>query len=198
MRTAYYVTNLCTFYDRCRRWKNSNNLSRNDIWFLLDAGVLGAFSNVHEKRTNSIFVFLGNRLECDCNLSWLRTLANETANEQIRMKLQQLSCYMKGNYYSNDDIDQEINPNGLSDSRLLRDGTIDSRSHGHENMPDNVDRMLKLFNIPPEALPCPEKKQANEILMEQISKNESINGAPRTVFVFELLIFIAIAGAFVL
>lgn len=82
---------------------------------------------------------------------------------------------MKGNYYNGDES-QDINTNGLSDNRLLRDGIMDD-NRNHENVPDNVDRMLKLFNIPLETLPCPEKRQANEILMEQMSKNENINSS---------------------
>lgn len=165
---------------------------RNDVWFYLSE----PFSVLIWM---TVFLFVGNRLECDCNLSWLRTLANETANEQLRLKLQQLSCYMKGNYYINDDVDQEINTNGLSDSRLLRDSAIDD-SRSHENMPDNVDRMLKLFNIPTETLPCPEKRQANEILMEQMSKNENISAAATNLVldIKMLTVLSLVAGAFVL
>ncbi len=84
---------------------------------------------------------------------------------------------MKGNYYSDTDNDQELHANGLSDNGILRDGVADDSRH-RENVADNVDRMLKLFNIPLETLPCPEKRQANEILMEQKSKNE-LNAAAK-------------------
>lgn len=91
---------------------------------------------------------------------------------------------MKGNYYNGEDIDPEINTNGLSDSRVLGD-TAMSDSRKHDSMSDNVDRMLKLFNIPQETLPCPEKRQANEILMEQMSKNENISTASK-IFYFNV------------
>lgn len=125
-------------------------------------------------------------------------LANETANTQLRTKLQQLSCYMKGDYYTSDDSDQDINTNGLSDSRLLREGALSSRNN-LENMPENVDHMLKLFNIPAETLPCPEKRQANENpLMEQMSKNERASGSPILVLNFKLLSCLILTATFVL
>lgn len=108
---------------------------------------------------------------------------------------------MKSNYYKGDlDPDQDINTNGLSDSRLMRDSAIDD-SGSHDNLAENVDRMLKLFTIPSETLPCPEKRQANEILMEQMSKNESINGSNKVSLNFNNLvacILLIIANAFVL
>ncbi|XP_065206905.1 connectin-like isoform X2 [Planococcus citri] len=167
---------------------------------LLQTFTYDTASPILDKLKNESFYFHieGNRLECDCNLSWIRTLANETANTQLRSKLQQLSCYMKGDYYTNDDSDQEINTNGLTDSRLLREGALSS-SRNLENMPENVDRMLKLFNIPAETLPCPEKRQANENpLMEQMSKNERASGSPCVLLNFKLFTCLFLMAAFVL
>ena len=90
------------------------------------------------------------------------------------------------NYLDNEDSDQDINLNGLSNGRGLGDGVMND-NRNHDGMSD-VDRMYKFFTIPPEMLPCPEKRQANEILMEQMAKTlNDINGAT-PVFDFSFII----------
>lgn len=79
-----------------------------------------------------------------------------------------------GEFFENDDNGIQTQANGQVDRRVANDNK--PKDIMSKDMSD-VDRMYKLFNIPQETLPCPEKRQANEILMEQMSKNENINSA---------------------
>lgn len=119
-------------------------------------------------------------MECDCKLLWFRTLANETRNVGLKSKLIQLSCYMKGINYNDEDPDQDLRTNGLSDSRVLHD-SVSIDAHSHEYTQDSMARMLNLLQIPPERLPCPEKRQSNEILMEQMSKKDTNSANTMTI-----------------
>jgi hypothetical protein len=117
-----------------------------------------------------MFVVTGNNFMCDCRLSWMYLLRNETPNEQILNSLDELTCRMGpevGDYQDHDTSDglyttehPHVNSRGYGED--LASG------HGHDSderraRPDAAtpepSNVKHLFDIPQEQLPCPEDLQ---------------------------------------
>lgn len=119
-------------------------------------------------------MFAGNRLECDCRLAWMYAVSNETRNDQIRTMLKQLSCYMKAKYFAKDrQRAADETENELPNNEFLRRVIKDEDFPNPDNSTEEAARMLKLFSIPAEFLPCPEKHQPTEVLLERTSSDNS-------------------------
>ncbi|XP_072930622.1 uncharacterized protein [Epargyreus clarus] len=117
----------------------------------------------------------GNKLTCDCRLSWLHKLRNETRSKRVRASLDRLSCIMDTklkSYLGNVKV-QKINDASLktgvfrkddknydeADDDVDDDNTYDDTMQDQENDLDGskVEYKRKLLEIPAEMLPCPSK-----------------------------------------
>ena len=87
----------------------------------------------------------GNKFVCDCQLSWMYRLRNETPNEQIRNTLDELTCEL---VYSKDLSHKKFN-GSLDDDFEMSKGDIQR---------DGQVELKHLFDIPQEQLPCEEDK----------------------------------------
>jgi hypothetical protein len=111
-----------------------------------------------------MFVVAGNNFMCDCRLSWMYLLRNETSNEQILNSLDELTCRLGpevGDYQDHD------TSGGLYTTERSH---VDSRGYAEDvdnderrARPDAVtpepNNVKHLFDIPQEQLPCPEDLQ---------------------------------------
>lgn len=110
----------------------------------------------------------GNNFKCDCRLSWMYQLRNETPSEQIRNSLEELTCRLVSevpdyqDHDANDSVDDSTEPPHIN-SRGYGEDHISGRgfdSDGPRGQPDvstpEPTKLKHLFEIPQEQLPCPE------------------------------------------
>ncbi|PSN31382.1 hypothetical protein C0J52_27608 [Blattella germanica] len=125
----------------------------------------------------------GNNFMCDCRLSWMYLLRNETPNEQIRNSLDELTCHLRQESTDYQDHDANasadestetspgkgyvrINGNDFGHSIDSDEGEIVVRQDGRrghldasETSTSEPNDVKHLFDIPQEHLPCPEDLQ---------------------------------------
>jgi len=109
---------------------------------------------------------------CDCRLSWMYLLRNETPSEQIRNSLEELTCRLVSevpNYQDHDvkdtmdDITEppHINSRGYGEDLSSGRGFDSDGPRGQQDASTPEPTKLKhLFDIPQEQLPCPENIQS--------------------------------------
>lgn len=120
-------------------------------------------------KLKSVFFLTGNRLTCDCRLSWLHKLRNETKSKRVKASLSRLHCIM--------DSKINIGPTKLEKPPKIIQGTyrkeLDYEEEEFEekhyddamqdqdtenNMDDTkIEYKRKLLEIPSEMLPCPNR-----------------------------------------
>ncbi|XP_075977237.1 uncharacterized protein LOC142977305 [Anticarsia gemmatalis] len=108
----------------------------------------------------------GNKLTCDCRLSWLHKLRNETRSKRVRTSLVRLNCIMdtktsvaatklekpktiQGPYkkdldYEEDELEEKHYDDAMQDQETDMDDT-------------KIEYKRKLLEIPTEMLPCPNR-----------------------------------------
>lgn len=115
-----------------------------------------------------MFVLTGNSFKCDCRLSWMYQLRNETPSEQIRNSLEELTCRLVSevpdyqDHDANDSIDDTTEPPHIN-SRGYGEDHFSGRDFDSDGPPGQPDastpeptKLKHLFEIPQEQLPCPE------------------------------------------
>ncbi|XP_013184553.2 connectin-like [Amyelois transitella] len=133
-----------------------------------------AVQNVLENmKTNYALISLdGNRLTCDCRLSWLHKLKNETRSKRLKASLARLNCIMDGKskpnqvipkiektesplklntVYKNDYADIEEN---FDEDKIYEEAMQDQETEIDES---KIEHRRKLLDIPAETLPCPNR-----------------------------------------
>ncbi|XP_039293511.1 connectin [Nilaparvata lugens] len=123
------------------------------------------------KNTSSYLFLDGNQFICDCRLSWMRGLLNDTPTDQVKTVLEELTCVWED---EDNDIGHGVAPltsfrthhhqhHSSSEHNYARDELNDSE---YDNTHNDYEGKMKMFlDIPPEALPCPqESKQVPDIL----------------------------------
>ncbi|KAK6634020.1 hypothetical protein RUM44_004627 [Polyplax serrata] len=110
-----------------------------------------------------------NRLKCDCHISWIHTLRNETLNTEMRLALEDLTCIMESDGTTNlslmttekpqDDQTYTVDVNSLQydDEDVEYDDDIASTEYDNEA---GKPPRRKIVDIPVEKLPCPEMQKA--------------------------------------
>lgn len=137
---------------------------------------LEAVENVLDNmKSNYALISLdGNKLSCDCRLSWLQKLRNETKSRRLRSAIYRLNCVMDTPLKTNLPIKHDISNDKSSKTILLNpkkivgddydnDDDIDDKQYDEamqdqENDGENkVEYKKKLVDIPSEMLPCPNR-----------------------------------------
>ncbi|XP_031766893.2 connectin-like [Galleria mellonella] len=109
---------------------------------------------VENDKSASIAVYLDdNPLNCDCRLSWVYLLRNETKHNALLNALEKISCVMEP--HGHDGKDKVYNKNLLPDDSY---DYYDTNNNDYNNFikPTNNEGK-KLINIPIDALPCPKE-----------------------------------------
>lgn len=113
----------------------------------------------------------GNRLKCDCHISWIYSLRNETVNEDFKKSLEELTCLSS-------ESKPEVSTISVSTEKPQEDqpysADTDSAQYGDEEVDYEEDvssldyddeeggpPRQKIFDIPIENLPCPEMQKAS-------------------------------------
>jgi hypothetical protein len=104
-----------------------------------------------------MFSVAGNNFMCDCRLSWMYLLRNETPNEQILNSLDELTCRLgpeEGDYQDHDSDEgfystQHPRFSGPAHAEDLAGGAPTPEPSNWKH----------LFDIPQDQLPCPEDLQ---------------------------------------
>ncbi|KAH9628314.1 hypothetical protein HF086_017389 [Spodoptera exigua] len=148
------------------------------------------------KMKNAVLYLSGNKLSCDCRLSWIQVLRNETKSEPLRMALDSVTCAM-----TRDDADSEEDTSNdvstaIKDNKPAKSEQLyEIESNGDELQQDANDEefyedtsafkfeptvqpvvanQLTIVNIPVETLPCPrELVRSGEDSLMLSSKDEN-------------------------
>ncbi|XP_049875394.1 connectin-like [Pectinophora gossypiella] len=122
----------------------------------------------------------GNKLTCDCRLSWLHRLRNETKSKRLKISLDRLNCVMDNKLktnlvdiqvekvspkisisYKKDDKIYDDNEEDLGDDNMYEDTMQDQDIDSDKT---KIEYRRKLLEIPTEMLPCPKKLSYEEEL----------------------------------
>lgn len=115
----------------------------------------------------------GNKLSCDCRLTWLHKLRNETKSKRTKASLNRLVCIMDTNIKPNTigikvvtktEPPQKISPVMFKNNYDDNDEDFDEDRNYDDTMQDQVTELeskieyrRKLMEIPTEMLPCPNR-----------------------------------------
>lgn len=110
-------------------------------------------------------LFAGNPLECDCRLSWIYALRNETKDVALKHALEKVSCILETTLERRVDTDDthietpEVN--------VLADDNYEyyDKEEYNDRLKHKSNKDKKLTDIPLEMLPCPKE------LMETIEES---------------------------
>lgn len=138
------------------------------------------------------FLFSGNRLSCDCRLSWIQSLRNETKSEPLRSALDDVTCTLNaGNKVENaGENNQAYNDAKVSkteqlfeietNSEVLQQDANDEEIYEDTNqykfeptVQPVVINQVPVVSLPIEALPCPRELRYGEDSLMLSSKDES-------------------------
>lgn len=158
------------------------------------------FDNIKPIVTNlynssSHFYLNGNKLICDCKLTWIWGLRNETKNTKLREALEELTCFLEEKINS-EDLENEAleitrNPEGYLAGDYRAGNIEDDDAYladeyegedGYEDSSSNSDSQPKmqmiegkpmyrrnLLDLKMEELPCPEPSREDLMASEQPS-----------------------------
>lgn len=128
-----------------------------------------------------LFFVSENQFICDCRLSWMYKLRNETKNERVRNSLDELTCYLENSDikilpaatttkvttmasktirqpFTPNDYDDEENPLGDDEEYLYDQQENNSNTLAVTKQEDPF--MKHLFQIAVNDLPCPQSLHA--------------------------------------
>lgn len=119
---------------------------------------------------NSATFPTGNKLTCDCRLSWLHKLRNETKSKRVKTSLSRLSCIMdtKSNQLSTTKVEKlqktiqstykkEIDYEEDEFEERHYDETMQDQETDTDDATSKIEFRRKLLAIPLEMLPCPNR-----------------------------------------
>ncbi|XP_073945844.1 uncharacterized protein [Choristoneura fumiferana] len=107
---------------------------------------------VENEKSASTAVYLdGNPLSCNCRLSWIYHLRNETKDSTLKHALEKISCVA-------DPVDKHPEDNNAIDENTLADENYEYYDKGEEESKEKLQaKFTKLVDIPLETLPCPKE-----------------------------------------
>ncbi|CAH0727185.1 unnamed protein product, partial [Brenthis ino] len=147
---------------------NFLDLRNNKLETLKQEMLRGVIENM---KSNYAFVSLdGNKLTCDCRLSWLHKLRNETRSRRVKASLERLNCIMDTKLKTNlgnvkiQNADTKMNKQPFDkideeDDNFDDDAAYDDTMQDQDNVLDitKKDYRRKLMDIPVDMLPCANK-----------------------------------------
>ncbi|CAH1636754.1 unnamed protein product [Spodoptera littoralis] len=144
---------------------NVLDLRNNNLETLKQEAVQNVLENM--KSNYALISLDGNKLTCDCRLSWLHKLRNETKSKRVKASLSRLNCIMdtktnigtlkiekpqkaiQGSYKKEIDYEEEE-----FEEKHYDDAMQDQET---DNDDVKIEYKRKLLEIPTEMLPCPNR-----------------------------------------
>lgn len=118
-----------------------------------------------------IYFVPGNKLHCDCRLSWIQVLRNETKSEPLRMALDEVTCAYVTDESTTNEKDKSNNNENMfeieTNSDVIQQDSNDDvygetkPSYKYEETIKSLENQVTLVDIPAQALPCPGKLVQN-------------------------------------
>lgn len=112
----------------------------------------------NDKSLSSVVYLDGNPLNCNCRLSWIYVLRNETQDNTMKHALEKISCVPDP---TNDRRLSETKDEKIENINVLADDNYDYYDKGDDYNNDKekpkVSKAIKLTDIPLETLPCPKE-----------------------------------------
>ncbi|PZC84536.1 hypothetical protein B5X24_HaOG204566 [Helicoverpa armigera] len=145
---------------------NVLDLRNNNLETLKQEAVQNVLENM--KSNYALISLDGNRLTCDCRLSWLHKLRNETKSKRVKASLSRLNCIMDTKTNIGNSIKIEKPPKAIQGSykkELDYEEEEFEEKHYDDTMQDQetdnddtkIEYKRKLLEIPAEMLPCPNR-----------------------------------------
>ncbi|KAL0879036.1 hypothetical protein ABMA27_004003 [Loxostege sticticalis] len=161
------------------------DLRNNEIEYFTYENVKPIIENL--KMKTSVLYLSGNKLSCDCRLSWIQMLKNETKSEILRAALDDITCVLdsKVDRTANDVADFEVKapksfyevvtssdvPQAINDEAFYEETNMAIKEPTVQPV---VVNQVSIVDMPIETLPCPsELSQNREDSLMLSSKDES-------------------------
>ncbi|XP_022826792.1 connectin-like [Spodoptera litura] len=116
---------------------------------------------VENDKSASTAVYLeGNPLNCNCRLSWIYALRNETRDNTLRQALEKVSCVT--------DLTVDRHLNDQEDNESAKDNALPEDTYDYYDKTEEYSerkftkKATKLIDIPLETLPCPKELMQTE------------------------------------
>ncbi|CAH2090545.1 unnamed protein product [Euphydryas editha] len=167
------------------------DLRNNEIELLTYETIKPILENL--KMKTSVLYLSGNKLSCDCRLSWIQSLRNDTKSEPLRMALDEVTCIQNNGKQEatkifNEDIVKEVkSPKSENTFEIDSNSGVSQQdendeefyvdpnpSYKFETTIKPITNEIALVEIPAESLPCPgELIQNGEDSLMLSSKDEN-------------------------
>nr|XP_026493956.1 connectin-like [Vanessa tameamea] len=112
----------------------------------------------NDKSLSSVVYLDGNPLNCNCRLSWIYVLRNETQDNTMKHALEKISCVPDP---ANDRRLTEAKDEEVDNGNVLADDIYEyydkSDDYNNDKEKPKANKAIKLTDIPLETLPCPKE-----------------------------------------
>ncbi|CAH2041258.1 unnamed protein product, partial [Iphiclides podalirius] len=186
---------LTTFYDDIledTRHLSILDLKNNLLPFVSYETVRQIVDN--DKAVSAVVYMDGNPFKCNCRLSWIYHLLNETKSREMREALEKVTC-VENERHPNDHTNED-----LESSNILSEDNYEYYDKNEEYLDRDkpkLNKAKKLTEIPLELLPCPKELMQsveesygqpiqNEIRLK--SSSETLKTVPTFAFVLSLFL----------
>ncbi|XP_063828419.1 connectin-like [Ostrinia nubilalis] len=156
------------------------DLRNNELEYFTYENVKPIIENL--KMKTSVLYLSGNKLSCDCRLSWIQMLRNESKSEILRAALDDVTCVLEKVDRSPNDVNFDV-PKSLYElvtNNAPQDPNYEtfyeetSQAFKETTAQPVVKSQISIFDVPIETLPCPsELVQNKEDSLMLSSKDES-------------------------
>ncbi|XP_041981247.1 connectin-like [Aricia agestis] len=154
------------------------DLRNNEIEFFTYDTVKPILENL--KMKTSVLYLSGNKLTCDCRLSWIQNLRNETSSDPLKSALDDVTCY-----YNTLDSAEGNNEVTINEKATIDSFDLDSNDEPKDAIDEEIYDPLKyeatvkpeeqvfVVDIPAKTLPCPGLVRNGEDSQMLSSKDEN-------------------------
>ncbi|CAK1582595.1 unnamed protein product [Parnassius mnemosyne] len=109
----------------------------------------------NDKSVSSVVYLDGNPFKCNCRLSWIYNLLNETKSSEMKEALEKVSCVENNDRHLNVHNNEEAeNGNVLSDDNYEY---YDKNEEYLDREKPKLNKAKKLTDLPLDSLPCPKE-----------------------------------------
>lgn len=92
-----------------------------------------------------------NDFVCDCRMSWMFDLKNQTKNDELRLSMEDIECMIKpkDHFQKSNDVDNNAIEHQISNG--------DTETEYYDDEPEGDSKLVHLLKLKVSELPCPEE-----------------------------------------